>query len=105
MLYRRGEVWWFRLKFAGTTIRESSKSRSKAIARRAERKRLQELEEGFNGLRKRLAPLTFAVAADWPIQRQGAQKGAQCRCTVPLSTSQVIDVKSHDTGDTFSSPI
>src|SRR5690242_17467144 len=63
MLYRRGEVWWFRLKFAGTILRESSKSRSKALARRAERKRLQELEEGFNGLRKRQAPLTFAVAA------------------------------------------
>jgi|GEM_PF-6336293 len=68
MLYRRGLVWWFRIKFAGVTYRQSAKTRSKELARRAERQRLRELEEGFLRVRPRLAPLTFETAAAQWIQ-------------------------------------
>ena len=64
MLYRRGSIWWYRLKFAGTEIRESTKSRNKDLARRAERQRRHTLEEGFNQLPKRQAPLAFSQAFD-----------------------------------------
>lgn len=64
MLYRRGQVWWLRIKFAGLVIRESAKTSSKAVARRVEQKRRRDLEEGYNGLSKRQAPLTFDEAAD-----------------------------------------
>jgi hypothetical protein len=50
--------------FAGQKVRESAKTRSKAIARRAEQKRRSELEEGYHGLKKRAVPPLFSVAAE-----------------------------------------
>jgi len=66
MLYRRGDVWWYKFRFAGRSFRESAKTTSKALARQAERKRHQQLEEAVHGIRKRSAPITLATAAaDW----------------------------------------
>ena len=66
MLYRRGDVWWYKFRFAGRLFRESAKTTSKTLARQAERKRHERLEEGIHGIKKRVAPSTFAVAAaDW----------------------------------------
>jgi integrase len=66
MLYRRGEVWWYKFRFAGRDYRESTRSKSKAIARAAERNRRQALEEGLHGIRKRSAPIPLSAAAgDW----------------------------------------
>lgn len=66
MLYRRGDVWWYKFRFAGRVFRESAKTNSKTLARQAERKRHQSLEEAIHGIKKRVAPVTFATAAaDW----------------------------------------
>jgi integrase len=66
MLYQRGEVWWYKFRFAGRVFRESTKTKSKALARQIERKRHQALEEGLHGIKKRVAPITFNTAgADW----------------------------------------
>ena len=66
MLYRRGDTWWYKFKFAGRVFRESVKSNSKEVARRAEHKRRRELEEGYHGLKKRQAPQTLKVASgEW----------------------------------------
>jgi len=65
-VYRRGEVWWYKFRFAGQTIRESSKSESKTIAKDAERVRRRELEESWNQIKRRkLPPLFSLAAADW----------------------------------------
>jgi integrase len=64
MLYRRGDVWWYKFRFAGRVFRESARTSSKSLARQAERKRHQQLEEAIHGIRKRTAPINFAVAAD-----------------------------------------
>lgn len=64
MLYKRGDVWWYKFRFAGRLFRESAKTTSTALARQAERKRHQQLEEAIHGIRKRTAPVTFSVAAD-----------------------------------------
>jgi integrase len=64
MLYKRGETWWWRIKFAGQVLRESAKTNSKELARRAEIKRRRELEEGYHGLKKRQAPQTLKAASD-----------------------------------------
>lgn len=64
MLYRRGQVWWYKFNFAGRTFRESTKTSSKALARQAERKRHQQLEEALHGIRKRTVPMSFSTAAD-----------------------------------------
>ncbi|MGI9101826.1 MAG: tyrosine-type recombinase/integrase [Terriglobales bacterium] len=65
-LYRRGDTIWYKFKFAGQTIRESSKSSSKTIAKDAERTRRRELEMSFNRIPQRKQPPLFAVAAkEW----------------------------------------
>jgi hypothetical protein len=64
MLYRRGKIWWYRFEFLGQVIRESAKTRSKELARTAERTRHQRLEESYNGvLHKRPTPILFTVRA------------------------------------------
>lgn len=64
MLYRRGKIWWYKFKFGGRLLQESSKSTSKDVARRAELKRRRDLDQGFHGLRKREPPQTLKTAAE-----------------------------------------
>jgi hypothetical protein len=52
-VYKRGDTWWYHFIYAGRRIQESAKTTSKTIAREAERKRLRELEEGFNAIGNR----------------------------------------------------
>jgi integrase len=70
--FRRGNIWWYKFKFAGQTIRESSKSTSKTMAREAERARRRQLENGFNHIpeRKR-APLFSTGAREWLAEKHG----------------------------------
>jgi hypothetical protein len=62
-LYKRGEVWWYKFRFSGQMIRESSKSESKTVAKDAERVRRRELEESWNQIKRRTLPPTFERAA------------------------------------------
>lgn len=71
-LYRRGDVWWFKFKFAGQMIRESSKSGNKNIAKDAERARRRELEQGYNGLSKQQRAQMFSVIAEAWIETKTA---------------------------------
>jgi len=65
-LYRRGDVWWYKFRFAGQVIRESTKSESKTVAKDAERVRRRELEESWNQIKRRKLPPLFSLAAtDW----------------------------------------
>lgn len=63
-LYRRGGVWWYKFRFAGQMIRETSKSASKTVAADAERVRRRELEKGFNRIERRRVAQLFSVAAE-----------------------------------------
>jgi len=62
-LYKRGDVWWYKFRFANQVIRESSKSESKTIAKEAERARRRQLEDGYNGIVRREKAQTFPIAA------------------------------------------
>jgi integrase len=65
-LYKRGDVWWYKFRFAGQVIRESSKSESKTVGKDAERARRRELEESWNQIKRRKLPPLFSIAAaDW----------------------------------------
>ena len=65
-------VWWYKFRFAGQVIRESSKSESKTIAKDAERARRRELEESWNQIKRRKLPPLFSLsAADWIKTRTG----------------------------------
>lgn len=63
-IYKRGDTYWFKFRFAGQVIRESTKSSNKDLAIRAERSRRRELEEGYNGISKVKRAQLFSVAAD-----------------------------------------
>ena len=68
MLYQRGKekTWWYRFRFGGRVVHESSKSRSLTVAREAERQRRRELEERWNRIQKRTLPPTFEKGSqDW----------------------------------------
>src|SRR5215471_14106424 len=62
--YPGKKTWYYEFYFAGQKVRESAKTHSKTLARRAEQKRRAELEEGYHGLKKRQGPRLFKVAAD-----------------------------------------
>jgi len=47
---RSASIWWYKFYFAGQCIRESAKTTSKTMAKKAEERRRREIEEGFNGL-------------------------------------------------------
>lgn len=64
--YPGSKIWWYDFKFNGQRIRESTKTRSKQVAKDAERARRRQLEEGYNGLKRRTRPRLFSVVAqEW----------------------------------------
>ena len=71
-VYRRGDVWWYKFRFGGQIIRESSKSKSKTLAKDAERSRRRDLEESFNRIPKRRVALMFTAAFEEWIKAKEA---------------------------------
>jgi integrase len=63
-LYKRGDVWWFKFRFAGQVVRESAKTDSKTVARDAERSRRRELEHTWNQIKRRTLPPRLDHASD-----------------------------------------
>src|SRR5215470_3196810 len=65
MIYKRGKsgIYSYRFRFAGRMIHESARTKSKTLAREAERQRRRELEERINNVKKRGLPPTFERAA------------------------------------------
>jgi integrase len=59
-------IWWYKFTFAGQPIRESSKSNSKTVAKKAEHSRRRQLEDSYNQIKRRTLPPTFDRAgSDW----------------------------------------
>jgi integrase len=58
------KVWWYDFIFEGQRVRESAKTRSKTLAKDAERARRRELEESYNGIKRRDRARLFSIAAD-----------------------------------------
>jgi integrase len=85
-VYRRGDTWWYKFRFAGQMIRESSKSESKTVAKDAERVRRRELEESWNHIKRRkLPPLFSLAAADWLKTRTNIAPSTMRSYTLALS--------------------
>ena len=62
-VFQRGNVWWYTFRFRGQRIQESTSSRSKNLAVKAERERRRQLEEGANHLKADKRPMIFSVHA------------------------------------------
>lgn len=58
------KVWWYDFIFEGQRVRESAKTRSKTVAKNAEKARRRELEESYNGIKRRDRAKLFSIAAD-----------------------------------------
>jgi integrase len=72
MIYKRGKsgIYSYRFRFAGRMIHESARTKSKTLAREAERQRRRELEQRINNVKKRGLPPTFERAArEWQDSR------------------------------------
>jgi integrase len=65
MIYRRGKqgTYWFRFRFAGRFVHESARTKSKTVARDAERERRRELVLSWNRIERRTLPPSFQKAA------------------------------------------
>ncbi len=73
MIYQRGKnkTYWYRFRFGGLIIHESTRTARKTLARDAERQRRRELECKWNKLEKRALPPTFSAAArNWLEDRK-----------------------------------
>ncbi len=63
-LFKRGKnVWWYKFRFSGQVIRESTKTHSKTVARAAEEARRRELVVAVNRIPRRERVPLFSVAA------------------------------------------
>lgn len=70
-VFKRGGVYWYKFRFQGQEIRESAHTRSKTIAREAERVRHRELEMAINHIPKReRIPLFPDAAKAWLKMRE-----------------------------------
>ncbi len=58
------KVWWYDFIFEGQRVRESAKIRSKTVAKDAEKARRRQLEESYNGIKRRDRAKLFTIAAD-----------------------------------------
>lgn len=65
-VFQRSKFWWYEFEFRGQRFRASTSSTSKEVAKRAERARRLQLEEGVNQLKAVKRPLVFSgVAKQW----------------------------------------
>jgi integrase len=100
-VYQRGDVWWYSFNFAGKHYQESTKSKSKTLAKDAEKKRRRELEEAFNGTGDRrkarvqcISTLGTAYLEDYAIRHRAATfaKYAVGHVTRLLGDRMVVDI-------------
>jgi len=79
-VYKRGEVWWYKFRFSGQSIRESAYTNSKTVARDAERARRRELELAVNRIPKRTRmPLFSTAATEWVESKTGLARKSVAR--------------------------
>ena len=64
MLYQRGKTWWFKFRFCGRLIQESSRETNRNRAAEAERRYHNRLADSYNAVPERKAPIPFSVAAE-----------------------------------------
>lgn len=64
MLYKRGKIFWYKFKYRGQLIRESSNSPMRAVAARIERERRRNLELGTAGLKHSRGPQMLSRAVN-----------------------------------------
>ena len=100
----KGKIWWYRFKFGGRVIHESTKSTSVTLAREAERQRRRQFEESWNQITKRKMPPTFERASrEWLAKRVALAAStretyvhALKHLNTPFGKSLICDIEARD---------
>jgi integrase len=50
VIFKRGEIWWYKFQFRGQEFRQSTKTSNKSIAQKIEAKKRREVHEGLFGI-------------------------------------------------------
>jgi integrase len=111
-IYKRGDVFWYKFRFAGRTIRESAKTGLKTLAKKAEEKRRRELELGFNNLTderaqrvQRLSSVAESYLCEYVLRHRSKQfaRYAIGHITRHLGEKLVVDISDQTVRDYQSS--
>ena len=94
MIYRRGKngIYSYRFRFAGRMIHESARTKSKTLAREAERQRRRELEERINNVKKRGLPPTFERASRTWEENRALRMAAKTQSISRLALKHLLPV-------------
>src|SRR5262245_27840286 len=93
-VYRRGGTWWFKFRFAGKILRESAKTRSITLAKKAEHERRKQLELGYNNLvedGRNLRVRTLKAAADEYRQHYQTRNSANAASYVRYCVKHLVE--------------
>jgi len=77
MLYKRGDIWWYKFNFQGTTIYESTGLTNKEAAREVEHEQHNLLRKRRRGLRNLVRVPMFSVAAGKYIEAKRGEWAAK----------------------------
>jgi hypothetical protein len=100
-VFKRGSVYWYHFSFAGKHYQETTKSKSKTLAKEAEKKRRRELEEAFNNTGDRrkarvqsISTLAIAYLEDYAVRHRAATfaEYAVGHVTRLLGDKMVVDI-------------
>lgn len=94
-LFKRGKkgIWWYEFEFSGHRYRESTKTTSRSLAEKAERKRHRDLEAAGAGVRvEKARPVLFSVATDEWLKLKGPTISAK---TLNIYTAEVAVLKAY----------
>jgi hypothetical protein len=93
-LYKRGNVWWYKFRFAGVTIRESTGLSSEYDARDVEDKRRIELKEGRAGIVRRKRPAIFSAASEAWLKAKRASGAWKSPKTEIIEKTNLVHLKA-----------
>jgi integrase len=94
MIYKRGKngIYSYRFRFAGRMIHESARTKSKTLAREAERQRRRGLEERINNVKKRGLPPTFERASRTWQENRAHRMAAKTQRVSQLALKHLLPV-------------
>jgi integrase len=92
VIYRRGKngIYSYRFRFAGRMIHESARTKSKTLAREAERQRRRGLEERINEIKRRGLPPTFERAAQQWVESRAHRVAANTASVARLALKHLL---------------
>lgn len=90
MVFKRGEIYWYRFRFRGIQVRESTKSTNKGVAERLEREHRRRLELNQQGLEEIGNPILFSKACEDYITTESIHWAKKTRVMRNTSKAHIL---------------